>query len=301
MTREAEKPYNIGCSAPPIRDSGGQNHTVLAAFFVSMEYKKLPQFTKAIDGRTVTGIFAVHGNVDSGGDVSLNGAFAKQLSTGRKRTRFLWNHNGMNPPIASIRSVREVDRSGLPPKVLEFAPDATGGVEVVREYYEKVDLADWVLAGITQGDIDEMSYAYDVLDFGYEERNGGQVRVLKELELYDISDVNWGMNPATAGVKGILGFGLPFAEHSEAVVAAVKEFLDRAQDRREFRAKEGRVLSGANRTRISDLMSSMTTLAGELAALLAETEPKADPTVINGLYAQFLRLDAKLRGETHHA
>ena len=265
-----------------------------------MEYKRLPQFTKAIDGRIVTGIFAVHGNVDSGGDVSVNGSFAKQLSTGCKRTRFLWNHNSMNPPIASIRSVREVDRAGLPPKVLEFAPDATGGVEVVREYYEKVDLADWVLAGITQGDIDEMSYAYDVLDFGYEERSGGQVRVLKEIELYDISDVNWGMNPATAGVKGVLGLGLPFAEHSEAVVAAVKEFFDRVQDRRDFRAKEGRVLSGANRTRITDLVTSLRSVMGDLETLLTETEPKADPSIVNGLYAHFLQLDAKLRGEIYH-
>ena len=44
-----------------------------------MAYKTLPYFVKELDKktRTVTGIFAVHGNVDSGGDMSVNGSFEK--------------------------------------------------------------------------------------------------------------------------------------------------------------------------------------------------------------------------------
>ncbi len=47
-----------------------------------------------------------------------------------------------------------------------------------------------------------MSYACDVHEYTIKEREDGQrpVRILNEVELYDISDVNWGMNPATAGV-----------------------------------------------------------------------------------------------------
>ena len=60
--------------------------------------------------------------------------------------------------------MREVDRGGLPPSVLSYAPDATGGVKVAREYYppEVSDLSGWILRGIQAGDIDEMSYAYDI-------------------------------------------------------------------------------------------------------------------------------------------
>ena len=108
-----------------------------------MDYKTLPYFVKELDKktRTVTGIFAVHGNVDSGLDMSVNGSFDKWLNNGRNRVRFLWNHNSMNPPIASIKDVREVGRDELPAKVLEWAPEATGGVMVKREYYEDIPIS----------------------------------------------------------------------------------------------------------------------------------------------------------------
>jgi len=110
-----------------------------------MDYKTLPFFLKELDkkNRTVTGIFAVHGNVDSGFDMSVNGSFAKRLSDGRSRVRFLWNHNSMNPPIASIKEVREVGRDELPEKVLEWAPEATGGVMVTRKYYQDIPPCQW--------------------------------------------------------------------------------------------------------------------------------------------------------------
>lgn len=261
------------------------------------ETKTLPQFTKEINGRTVTGIFAVNGNVDSGGDTSVNGAFAKRLADGsRKRARHLWNHNSMNPPIASIRELREVGRDELPEKVLQYAPDATGGVLVTREYYEGVELANWVLAGIKAGDITEMSYAYDVHDWDYEDRGGTKVRVLKDIEIFDTSDVNWGMNPATAAVKGIAGDGLTFLQHGEAVETALADYLMRIKDRRDFRAKEGRVLSSANRERIKTLVASLHGVAGDLEQLLMETEPKADPTLVLQALANYQATLAKLNG-----
>lgn len=184
----------------------------------NMLYKTLPYFVKELDVKTrmVTGIFAVHGNVDSGFDMSVNGSFAKRLNDGRSRVRFLWNHNSMNPPIASVKGVREVGREDLPAKVLEWAPEATGGVEVTRKYYEDIPLSDWVFKGIQEGDITEMSYAYDIHEYSIKEREDGQrpIRILNEVELYDISDVNWGMNPATAGVKGLPVTGTTFVQHS---------------------------------------------------------------------------------------
>jgi len=266
-------------------------------FFVPMETKTIPQFTKEINGRTVTGIFAVNGNVDSGGDVSVNGAFAKRLADGsRKRARHLWNHNSMNPPTASIRELREVGRDELPEKVLAYAPDATGGVLVTREYYEGVELANWVLAGIKAGDITEMSYAYDLHDWDYEDRGGMKVRVLKDIEIFDTSDVNWGMNPATAAVKGIAGDGLTFMQHGEAVETALADYLERIKDRRDFRAKEGRVLSSANRERIKALVASLHGVAGDLEQLLLETEPKADPALVLQALANYQATIAKLNG-----
>jgi len=249
-----------------------------------MDYKTLPFFLKELDkkNRTVTGIFAVHGNVDSGFDMSVNGSFAKRLSDGRSRVRFLWNHNSMNPPIASIKEVREVGRDELPEKVLEWAPEATGGVMVTRKYYQDIPLSDWVFKGIEEGDITEMSYAYDVHEYTIKERDEGQrpIRILNEVELYDISDVNWGMNPATAGVKGLPVTGTTFVQHSALVESTVEEFLARVKDRKNFRADEGRSLSEQTRGRLQKM-------ASEIEAILAETAPKANEADVISELAKF--------------
>jgi HK97 family phage prohead protease len=259
-----------------------------------MDYKTLPFFLKELDkkNRTVTGIFAVHGNVDSGFDMSVNGSFAKRLSDGRARTRFLWNHNSMNPPIASIKDVREVGRDELPAKVLEWAPDATGGMLVTRKYYEDIPLSDWVFKGIEEGDITEMSYAYDVHEYSIKEREDGQrpIRVLNEVELYDISDVNWGMNPATSGVKGLPVTGTTFVQHSALVESTIEEFLARVKDRKNFRADEGRSLSEQTRGRLQKM-------ASEIEAILAETAPRAElADVINEL-AKFEKFKLTYKGK----
>lgn len=247
-----------------------------------MLYKTLPYFVKELDlkTRTVIGIFAVHGNIDHGEDMSINGSFEKWLNSGRSRVRFLWNHNSMNPPIASIKQIREVGREELPAKVLEWAPEATGGVEVTRKYYEDIPLSDWVFKGIQEGDITEMSYAYEIHEYTMKEINGEDIRVLNEIELYDISDVNWGMNPATAGVKGLPVTGTTFVQHSALVESTVEEFLARVKDRKNFREAEGRTLSDLTRGRLQKMVE-------EISSILAETAPKADYADVLNELAKF--------------
>lgn len=249
-----------------------------------MEYKTLPYFVKEIDTKTrvVTGIFAVHGNVDSGGDMSVNGSFEKYLNSGRSRVRFLWNHNAMNPPIASIKSVREVGRDDLPEQVMAWAPDATGGVEVKREYYDGIPLSDWVFKAIEKKDVTEMSYAYDVHEYTIKEREDGQrpIRILNEVELYDISDVNWGMNPATSGVKGLPVSGMTFLQHSAVVESTLEEFLNRVKERKTFREDEGRTLSEGTRERLGKMVT-------EIETILHETTPLADQKDVMNELAKF--------------
>ena len=256
-----------------------------------MPYKTLPYFVKEIDAakRLVTGIFAVHGNVDSGGDMSVNGSFGKRLGEGRSRVRFLWNHNSMNPPIASVKQIREVGRDELPAKVLNWAPEATGGVEVTRKYYADIPLADWVFKAIEEDDVTEMSYAYDIHEFSIKKlEDGKEIRILQDVELYDVSDVNWGMNPATAGVKGLPVAGTTFVQHSAMVEATVEEFLTRVKDRKSFRAHEGRNLSEGVRTRLAKM-------AEEISVILRETEPKAAEKDVLNEYAKYLEFESKLR------
>lgn len=175
------------------------------------EFKTIPQFVSDIDDRTVSGICAVFGNVDYGGDRLHAGAFAKTLQEGKTRIKFLWNHGAdgydifVTPPIAVIKSIREVGRENLPKKVLEYAPQATGGLEVKREYL-RTERATEVLEAIRAGVDLEMSFGYDAIKFDWSkediEGKSVDVRELREVRLWDVSDVNYGMNPATVGAKG---------------------------------------------------------------------------------------------------
>ncbi len=260
---------------------------------MAIEYKQLPYFVKSIeeDTRTVTGIFAVHGHKDEGGDVSIPGSFSKYLNKGRNRIRFLWNHDSWQPPIASILKVREVGREDLPEKVLDWAPDATGGVEVVRQYYEDVPLSEWVFKAIKAGDIDEMSYAYELHEYTIDEdeENGSRTRYMEEVELFDISDVNWGMNPATAGVKGLPAAGMTFSQHSKHVVTTLESFVARVKDRKSFREWENRTLSEKIRERLLGIDSA-------IRSILEETAPKADPEEVQNVLTEYLRIEAGLAG-----
>lgn len=161
-------------------------------------------------GRTRTGIAAVFGNVDSVGDRIMPGAFTRTLNNGgQKRTRFLWNHSWQHPPIASIKELREVGRDELPDEVLEKAPTATGGLLVTREYF-KTELSDWILEAVDAGEINEMSFGFDIVKSAFvtepvdeDGEKTVEIRELHELKLYDCSDVLWGANSATVAVKNL--------------------------------------------------------------------------------------------------
>jgi len=175
--------------------------------------------------------------------------------------------------------------------VLKWAPEATGGVLVTRKYYSDIPLSEWVFKGVQEGDITEMSYAYEIHAYEIREQEDDpdkpKIRVLKDVELYDISDVNWGMNPATAGVKGLPVTGMTFAQHSGLVVATVEEFTTRVKERAAFRAQEGRNLAQKQRERLAKL-------AEEITAVLHETEPKADEQDVLNEIAKFERHKAQV-------
>jgi HK97 family phage prohead protease len=252
------------------------------------EYKAGPAFTKSISDRTVVGLFAIHGNIDEGMDRSHPGSLAKTTINGRTRARFVWQHRTDEPPVAKIDQIREVTRAELPQTVLAYAPDATGGVEVTRTYLDTPRGSE-ILAGIKAGAIEEMSYAYDVIRFDEEVVEGrGRIRNLYEMSLYDISDVLWGMNPATVGSKG-----LPLELEHQAVLAAVDAHIKRYQALASLRAKEGRVLSGDNRKRIESAVEALAGATTALTELLAATE-KPDPAKALPLWLEWQRLEASL-------
>ena len=249
-----------------------------------IEYKSVKAAVMGVEGRTVTGVFAVHGNVDSGDgwtsrDRSHPGIFGNFTADGRARCKFLWQHRSDQPPIATVDRLFEIAAADLP--------------AAVKLTYLETPRADEVLTGLKAGAITEMSYAYEVTRWDFEEpKDGGlPIRNLYAADLYDVSDVNWGMNPATSadGAKA----GQPLTEHHAAVLAAVASYKERLAALAALRAKDGRVLSGENRKRIEDALGALKD---------AQSEPKAqapagpDAASIAQLYATYQRTLAQLNG-----
>lgn len=236
---------------------------------MSKEYKSI-SFTNLkaeSDGRKRAGIAAVFGNVDSAGDRIHAGAFLKTIQENLSRVKFLWNHNAWGQAIttAKIISLEEVSRDSLPEEVRQKAPEATGGLKVVREYYDD-DESKKILARIDAGDIDEMSFAYDVVkyeitqeDTGLDDMPKRRIRELKELKLFDVSDVLWGCNSATvaSGAKNgeILPLGLIYSN-----LALIHE-----------QVKAGRRNSDSDQ-KLVDLIHQT---AVDLGAACSEEEPKS--------------------------
>lgn len=164
------------------------------------EFKALPNAIKAIDGRTVVGIASVFGNIDEVSDRIWPGAYTKTIAERMGKFRHLWNHDFFSPPIASIDGLREVMRDELPEQVLAISPEAVGGLEVTRTYLD-TPRGNEVLAGLQAGAINEMSIGLDAVKYDFAEVDGVRVREIREIRLWDTSDVLWGANAATAAVK----------------------------------------------------------------------------------------------------
>jgi len=170
-----------------------------------MERKAGHEWKEIVD-RVVTGFSSIFGNVDDGGDVIEPGAYRKTLAERGGRLRWLWQHDAGQPPIAKIVEIREAGRDELPAEVLSQFPEASGGLLVKREYLD-TPRGNEVLAGLRAGAIGEMSIGYDAIQAEFPQ--GLQVagrpvrRRLKEIRLWECSDVLWGMNAATANLKAL--------------------------------------------------------------------------------------------------
>lgn len=122
-------------------------------------------------------------NVDHGGDMVVRGAFKSSIESGRK-VKLFWQHNS-HEPIGSFVELRE-DDIGL------FCKGRINlGTEKGRDAY----------ALLRAGDIDGLSIGYSVVDAEIDPE--AKIRVLKQVNLFEISLVSFPMNPkaVTTDVK----------------------------------------------------------------------------------------------------
>jgi HK97 family phage prohead protease len=152
---------------------------------------------KALTGKDEEGTFealvAVFGNVDYGGDRVQRGAF--------KRTIAEWDAKGRSIPVLWSH-----DSESVPIGVVTQASESIDGLKVkARLFVEGHDRAREVYTAMKGGALHEFSFGYGVREKKDIVENGQPVRVLKDVDLGEVSPVFRGMNPATRlmAVKGL--------------------------------------------------------------------------------------------------
>lgn len=125
------------------------------------------------------------------------------------------------------------------------------------------------------GPLQEWSYGYNPVDYSYGEQDGKNVRLLKRLDVFEVSPVlvGAGIGTHTRSLKTALDPGAVLADSVARFLGDQKALHEQFGSMAELRAKEGRTLSAANRDRLAALMDAMAAAMADLEQLLAETEP----------------------------
>lgn len=145
-----------------------------------LEYKSIFGELKDLDmkNRIVTGYLSSFGNEDSYNDIVMQGAFKKSIKE-RKDNIFFLNQHNWSQPHGTFKELKE-DKKGL---YFESNPliDTTYSSDTLKLYE----------AGIVK----EHSFGYETVKFDYDSETN--IRSLKEIKLYEGSNVTRGANPET--------------------------------------------------------------------------------------------------------
>ena len=141
-----------------------------------MIYKAISIDSESIDAENgiVEGYGSVFGNVDSDGDIIVNGAYAKTISENAARIKYCWQHDIWSP-IGKFESLVE-DQTGL--KFKAIVPPTRLGKDA--------------LTLMKNGVITENSVGFSIIKADY---NNDGIRIIREVKLYEISCVTLAANP----------------------------------------------------------------------------------------------------------
>lgn len=172
-----------------------------------MEMKVVPLFTFNVEDGEAQGIvetvFAVFGNIDQGGDMMHPGSFTKTFQMRANRIRILDQHktDSVMRALGRPLELKELSRNELPPEVLEEYPEATGGAYAKIQFLMNTPEGAGAFERIRTGAISEWSFGYDAIQKESETIGGRQVRHLREVKLYELGPVLFGMNEATTTIS----------------------------------------------------------------------------------------------------
>lgn len=235
------------------------------------------QFKQGEEEGHVTAVVSTLDVIDRDQDITLHGAFQE----GQPVRIASWGHKWHELPVGK-GTIRESGNEAVFEG--QFFLDTTPGMDTYKTVKNLGELQEW-------------SYGFDILKSSFGERDGQQVRFLESLNVFEVSPVllGSGLDTRTESIKQ--RSDLPYADEADAVLAAVEALKDRSKSLADLRAKEGRVLSDANRRRLQSLHGQLTAVAKDIAELLEATAPAEDDE--KTATANRLRLLRMLRHREH--
>lgn len=140
----------------------------------------------------------------------------------------------------------------------------------------------------------EWSYTYRVLASDEERRDGKSVRILKDIQVFSVDPVmvGAGIGTHTAGIKS----AETFVTEAEHALASVQVLIDRSKSLADLRAKEGRALSAANRSKLAALLEASRLAVADLEQLLSDGDPEKERADLERAFGDFLAVSARLAG-----
>lgn len=233
-------------------------------------------------------------DIDKDGDVSLVGSLPL----------------GKDVPISSYAHASWPERGGRLPTGIGTISEAKGkggrnlGVLTGRFFTDTTHGRDTYLTVKGLGPLQEWSFGY-AAESSKGTWAGKPANLNKRYDVYEVSPVlvGAGNGTSTLAVKegGPLA-GLPLADHYLRVLEEMDAFTKRTREIADLRGKEGRVLSRANRERLTSLLEALRQtddFRKEIESLLDATDP--DRTVEDGkaLEAAFLEVQARIAHLIH--
>ncbi len=134
---------------------------------------------------TFSGLASTFGNLDQGNDIVIKGAFTNSLK--QRMPKLLWQHD-----------VREVIGT------IDSAEENEDGLLITARLPKKVKRAREAGILLEMGALDSMSIGFNIADMDYT----GDIRLLKALDLYEISLVTMPMNEKAIveSIKSVVGY-----------------------------------------------------------------------------------------------
>lgn len=203
---------------------------------------------KDADKGQISAVFSTFNVVDKDGDLTLPGAI-------KDGTEVVISAYGHQSHYGALPLGKGVIRTTKTEAILdgEFFMNTTHGADAFK-----------VVKALSEGDtnLQEWSYSLHNVTRKSVEEDGRRYWVIEDIGL--IKEVSPVLIGAGVDTRTLVAKGLKFTEEGDAVMAAVKSYLDRAGEVMALRGAKGRTLGDDTQSLIKDLDESLVKLRGLL-------------------------------------